>query len=405
MNSYIIRQPILNRHKKVTAYEVIYSEDTGLFHKDHDKDVRISQSILAFFQTADESDLFHGRDAFLTFTPNTFMSETPFLFDKGKLVIQVFGSTLLHPNARKRLLEYKAKGFSLVLLDFEFNRFYLDLLPLFNILKIDFEHLADDKIKMQIELAQRLGLKVCAFHVNSYELKEKALAYQCDYYQGNSIADMVQTNTPKMDCLQSNFFQLAAAISGPNPDFDEIASIINLDVTLTFSLIRIVNSSYFALPNRVKDIQQALAILGLDKLRHWIYLLSFAPDGGVSDELIRLSFLRATLCQSLSTSIVDLPISKSDAYLMGMFSILDALFQVPMYDAINGLPISEPVKQALIHHEGICGDLLNLCIVYEKGQWKESEKIMDRLNIDYTTMSTTYSESLQYVNKTWSKLA
>ncbi len=93
-----------------------------------------------------------------------------------------------------------------------------------------------------------------------------------------------------------------AAVTRPEPDMDEITQLISMDVTLTFSLLKLVNSAYFALPNKVQSIKQALLfILGLGQLKQWIYpFLSFAPDGGVSDELIKTSFLRGTFCQELS---------------------------------------------------------------------------------------------------------
>lgn len=404
MNStYIMRQPILNQNQKVVAYEVVYRQDASACYNQQDE--HIAQAIISFFHTSDEANLLNGKDAFLTFTPSFFMNETPFLFDKEKLVIQVIGSTLLHPNSRQKLLEYKKNGFTLVLLDFEFNRFFMDILPIFDILKIDFSSTDDRNIRSQIDLVKRLGLKVCAYHINDIHAKEKALAYQCDYYQGNSIAEIVRSTAPKIEHLQSNFFRLTSAISNPTPDFNEIAEIISLDITLTFSLLRIVNSAYFGLPNRIKDIKQALTILGINQLQHWIYLLSFSPDGGLADELIKTSFLRATLCQKLSRLIPELPLSSSEAYLLGMFSILDVLLEVPMSNVITPLPIDDAIKEALIEGTGICGDLLNLCVAYEVGNWTATDALIIALKLDATVIATHYIEALHYVNKTWGSLS
>ena len=297
------------------------------------------------------------------------------LLDNKKIIIQIEGRFLIDSKVVKSLQEYKKRGFRMALLDFDFSKHYIDNISMFDILKIDFCLDKDNDIKTKIELAHRLGLKVAAYNVNTKESKQKALEFGCDYYQGNSIADIVRSDVHKMEHLQSNFFRLAAAISKETPEFDEISDIISLDITLTFSLIKIVNSAYFALPNRVKDIKQALTILGLKQLRQWIYLLTFSTDGGMTDELIKVSFMRAAFCEIMCKKVKNIPITSNEAYILGMFSILDVLLEVPMESAVSELPINDEIKDALVGKEGMCLDLISLCIAYEEGKWILVEKL------------------------------
>jgi EAL and modified HD-GYP domain-containing signal transduction protein len=216
---------------------------------------------------------------------------------------------------------------------------------------------------------------------------------------------MVSSKVRQTGHLESNFFRLMVSITKDEPDMAEIASIIELDVTLTYSLLKMVNSAYFALADKVKDVQQALTILGLGQLKQWVYLLSFNSDsGGMSDELIKISFQRANFCMEMGSMVKGFPLSRSESYLMGMFSTLGSLLDVKLEDALNQLPVSEAMKTGLIHKEGAPGDLFNLVIHYEKGEWNKMNRCAEQLGIPVSMIAQKYFEVVEYVNEMWNEL-
>lgn len=403
MNTYMVRQPIMNSEQKVEAYEVVYQQDsTSLYNR---RDSRVADAVVMFLSNLESTNFLNGKDAFLTFSPNLIMQKVPNLFSESKLVIQIEDNVLIHPETIGVIREYKEKGFRIALADFEFAKRYMDVLPLADYMKVDFEGTGSPTVETRLAIAREYGMKAIACNVNTAAAKEQALSLEFDFFQGKSIAEMVRSKTPKVEHLKSNFFRLVSEISKQVPDFDEITKIVSLDVTLTFSLLRIVNSAYFALPNRVKDIKQALTILGLTQLKHWVYLLSFASDGGISDELIKTSFLRATFCQELSQFAKNFPVNRNDCYLLGMFSVLDVLLQVNIEDAVKELPIVQEVKDGLTGVEGQSFDLLTLCIEYEKGNWAEMGKRAKSLEIPESVIGQKYMEAAEYVNEIWGELS
>lgn len=189
------------------------------------------------------------------------------------------------------------------------------------------------------------------------EIYEATKAAGIRYMQGAAVAESMYTAVPQMEHLQSNFFQLIIAITKEEPDLEEIADVISRDVTLTFSLLKLVNSAYFALRNPARSVKQALVVLGIGQLKQWVYLLSFKnSDGKIPTELIKTSFLRGQFCQEL-VYLPNLPINKSESYLMGMFSTLGLLMGVPFEEALEPLPVSDELKTALLQGEGVCGAL------------------------------------------------
>ena len=178
-----------------------------------------------------------------------------------------------------------------------------------------------------------------------------------------------------------------------------------MDVTLAFSLMKMINSAYFALPNKISSVKQALTILGLGQLKQWIYLLSFSDEGGITDQLIKQSFLRAVFCQEVSQFAKNSPITRQEAYLLGMFSTLGLLLEVPIDNAVAELPLSDELKKGLVGEKGYCDDLLKLCTLYEKGKWSEVAAKIKDLDLSEDVVKSKYMEAVAYVNDIWSELS
>lgn len=402
METHIVRQPILDREQKVVAYEIVYSQDAStLYNK---RDAHVANTIISFFGELGAENFLAGKDCFLTFTPNLLMKDIPRVFDVSKLVIQIEENILVNPEAKDMVSRYKKDGYRIAILGFDFNRQFLNVLSEIDIIKVDFSDIHSESIEVLCKLAKSFSKQIAAYGVNSPEARELALSHGCDFIQGESVSGMMSTRVHKMEHLKSNFFRLMAAISKETPNFDEIAQIISLDVTLAFSLLTLVNSSYFALPNRVKDVKQALTILGLDQLRQWMFLLSFSGDGGVTDELIKISFLRAVFCQEVSRFVSGFPISHQEAYLLGMFSTLGLLLEVPIHSAIAQLPLSEELKNGLMGGPGKCSLLLKLCVAYEKGDWRQVSSLAGELSLGEDVIKAKYLEAVEYVNGIWAEL-
>lgn len=402
MESHIVRQPILDSNEKLVAYELVYFQDaSSLYNK---RDARVANTIVTFFNELNADSFLGGKDCFLTFTPNLLMKEIPNVFDVKKLVIQIEENILVNPEARDILLRYKQAGYRIAVLGFDFNRTFMNMLPFIDIIKVDFSNPDREYINSVCKLTKSFGKQLAAYGINSSEEKELSVSYGCDYYQGESVAAMLSTKVHKLEHLQSNFFRLMSAISKEIPDFDEIAQIISRDVTLSYSLLKLVNSAYFALPNRVKDVKQALTILGLGQLKQWVYLLSFSDDGGVADEVIKISFLRGTFCQEVAGYIPDFPLHRQEAYLLGMFSTLNLLMQVPLEEALSQLPLSDELKGGLLGQESQSAELLKLCLAYENGKWSEVSALAEKLGVSEEVIRSKYLASVEYVNGIWAEL-
>lgn len=407
MDNYIVRQPILNKQNETVAYEILYQQDaSSLFQME--KETNAANVIEEFLAQGEGNKIAAGKPVWLTFTPSLLMRNIPTIFTPEKLVIQIEDNALVHPRLQPVIYGFQKQGYDLVLKGFEFSPRYFSVMDAVTKIKLDFSVSQKEKEAYGniANIGRSFGKQMVAYNVNTREDYELAEKMGCDLFQGSYIAVPHSEKIKRMDHMQSNFFQLIVAVTRDEPDVDEISEIISRDVTLAFALIKLVNSAYFALRNRAKSVKQALIVLGIGQLKQWIYLLSFKQDGSdAPEELIRVSFLRGNFAEELSKYIEDLPISQGEAYMMGMFSTLGVLMDVPLEDALAELAISEDVKTALLYGEGKAGQLFQMVMCYENADWSGITHYARALGIPVNIISQKYFECVEYVNNIWQKLS
>lgn len=402
MDSYIVRQAILTENQETAGYEILYNDNS--LKDGYTDDATAANTIENFLSSMDSGKFLDGKIAFLTFTSNLLEKNIPKMFATNKLVIEIEDSLITNPYSQNLITKYKQSGYKIAIVDFEFAPRFFGILDIVDYIKVNFGG-DTSSVDGIISIGKSFDKKIIAYNIENQESYDKAKALGCTYFQGTFVSEKMPTTVRKVNYLQSNFFLLMVAVTKDEPDIDEIESIISRDVSLTFSLLRLVNSAYFALRNRARSVKQALVILGLGQLKQWIYLLSFKQDdGSMPDELIKISFLRATFASELLEYAENMPISRSEAYLLGMFSTLGKLMQTPLEEVLDQLPLGDEIKLALLKHEGRAGLLYDLILAYERADWKAMSTCAAELGIPQSMIAQKYFECVENVNNIWDGL-
>lgn len=206
-----------------------------------------------------------------------------------------------------------------------------------------------------------------------------------------------------MDFMQGNLYQLIVEITKDEPDVEILEETIIRDASLTYALLKMANSAYFAVHHETTSVRQALVRVGISQLKQWVYLLSFEDkqNKSESEELLKASFMRANFASALVKRLKDFPINSSDAYLLGMFSMLEYMIDAPIAEILYEIPILEEVKDALIRKEGKAGRLYELVLSYERADWGEIKEISEELGLKTNEMAQIYMECVEEVNNIW----
>ncbi len=151
--------------------------------------------------------------------------------------------------------------------------------------------------------------------------------------------------------------------------FEDLERIIASDVGLSLKLLRYINSAFFALPRTVGSVREALNMLGVRTVRRWATVMTISAIPDVPDELVGLGLRRAHMCEILAGSA--LPEERETLFTIGLFSVADALLDVPMGEVLDSLPFSEEIQAALMRREGPKGELLGAVVAYERGDFPQ----------------------------------
>ncbi|MBM6665051.1 EAL and HDOD domain-containing protein [Flavonifractor plautii] len=403
---YIVRQPIKDLENHIVGYEIqYYGENQAFGGEDAAANDFAAADTIYNFLTLNTDKLLRGKLHFMTFTTTLLMKKTPRLFDKNELVIQIDDSVIIHPLAMHMIQQYAREGYQIAVNEFQFAPRYLAMLDSIDYIKLNFQTMQDLTLKNIIEIAHSMDKKCIAVGIDREELYQRAVKLGVDAVEGTLVAEKMAQKTHNSGYLQSNFFRLMVAVIRDEPNVEEIEQIISVDATLTYGLLRIANSRYFSLRSKVTNVRQAIMTIGLNELKQWVYLLSASNAENHMDEsaeeFLRLSLMRAHFCSSLTNYAKQLPITKSDAYLMGMFSTLNYLIDAPLEEILKQIPLCQEVKDALLHHSGRSGMLYDLALCYERADWAQIDRLAGELGIQANLLTSLYFSCMEDVNRIW----
>ena len=225
----------------------------------------------------------------------------------------------------------------------------------------------------------------------------KALGFTL--FQGYFFSKPEILKTKKLQPIKATSLQLIEEVNKAQINFDNLASIISRDLSLTYNLLKLVNTTAFGFVHRINSVKHGLVGLGEREIRKWIYLVVVSDMGDDRpDELTRLSLIRARFGELLVEKI-GLKQHSENIFLIGMFSLLDAILSKPMEEVLEEIQAPDLVKQALLTRKGELGNLYKLIIAYEKAEWDKVVLLSQEFEMDWQLISTAYKESTIWYNK------
>lgn len=166
-------------------------------------------------------------------------------------------------------------------------------------------------------------------------------------------------------------------------DTHEIEALMRRDPTLSYNLLRLVNSLGVGSGRRITSFSQALLMLGRQQLRRWLNLMLFAArqNDVRSAMLLARVAMRARALELLAKSRGLDKNTQDQGFMAGMFSLLGVLFGMPLTEVLAPLALGDAVHAALLRREGELGALLMLFERAERGDLEGVAAELDALQI------------------------
>lgn len=397
---YLARQPIFDRQEKVIGYELLFRSGFNNFcGVINDEDCTTSQTILNSFVTFGLDMLTGGKPAFINFTRNLIVDETAIIFPRELITIEILENVLPSLDVIDACKKMKKHGYIIALDDFEYTPELQPLVDLADIIKIDFR-LSDRSERKRMMAKIGTGrIKFLAEKVETYEEYEDARAMGFTYFQGYFFSKPKVMQGQEIPGYKMNYLQVLKEINNPDVDFELLEHIVKRDMSMTYKLLRFINSAAFGFHVKIQSIRQALTLLGLTEFKKWASLVALSGLGDDKpEELLVSSMLRAKFCEFLASK-VDMRDSTPDLFLLGMFSNIDAFIDRPIAEISSELPLSDDLRKALRGEQSRFRNVLDMVIAYEKADWEEWGRLLLLFKISGDDFPEIYLRSVDWVNK------
>lgn len=380
MEVYTARQPIFNRNLSIYGYELLYRSSDNNYYDGKDDNTSTAELIVNSFLIMKFKELTDGTRAFINFSNLLIENEIPFLLPKDQVVIEILESVEITDALIQALKKLKEEGYLIALDDFIFAERYTPLIELADIIKIEFNK---TDIESQKTLLRKYHnkIKFLAEKVETTEEYEMAYKMGYDYFQGYFFSKPVVVKGKEINGLNTSLIRIVQELNKEEPEFRRIAEMIQSDIGLTYKFLQYINVVFPNNKNKTFTMINALAYLGIPRVKKWIYLMMFREmQNNENKELIKNCLIRGKLMELVSTKLGTS--KQTDFYMTGLFSSVHILLNKDMEESIIDLPLDQAVKEALLGKENLFKETLDFVISHEKADWSHMEEthLLEQLN-------------------------
>lgn len=399
VNNYIARQPIFDGKLQVYAYELLHRSGSDNYCLETDGDRASSEVISNSLFVFGLDKLTRGRKAYINFTAKLLEDEVPSVLPPDRVVVELLESVNPCEKLFAACRKLKQAGYQLALDDFTYREDFCTLLDLADIVKVDFLQTRGRARKEIIERINRPGMIYLAEKVESKEDLAEAVELGYTYYQGFFFSKPEIMAERDIPASKLAYLRVLQALSRPEIDYQQVENLFKSDFSLSYKLLKLINSAAFHFSGEISSIRQALTLLGQRELVKWFSLLVVKNIGeNKPDELIVTAICRARFCELLATP-AGLKQRSSDLFLLGLFSLAEAVFDQPLEKILKDLPLAPDIKGALLGEEGPMTVLYQLVLSYEQGNFTKTNELASRLGLDDKKVAGYYLKGLDLADQ------
>jgi c-di-GMP-related signal transduction protein len=398
MDVYVARQPIFDRKLNVFGYELLYRKSMNNFYEGTDDNQATAELINHAFFSFRFRELTDNTKAFINFSEELLLKEIPLLLPKDLLVVEILERVNNSEQILNTCRKLKEEGFLLALDDFVFHESYDALIQEVGIIKVEYPVIDKQEQKM---LIRKYGKKVkfLAEKVETREDFQEALEMGYEYFQGYFFSKPVMMKERDIASINGNLIRIIHELQNEEPNYQKITEIIEIDVGLSYKLLRMANSIFFGSMNPIHSIKTALVRLGITEIRKWIYLMMLKDIQRIENkELIKLSLIRAKMLEIMAQRS-GLKNQHLEYFMTGLFSSIDVLLGKPLMEILPDMALTEQITNALLHRENAMGKALNYILHFEQGDWAYLETYEKNISLAKESFMEIYVEALSWVVK------
>ena len=365
---FVARQPIYDSAMAVMAFELLYRPSSS------ETKARITDPRQATLEVISSAALEIGLDRLSGGQPVHINFPMELLVDVPDLplppnlvVIEVLEDVRAEPAVIEGIRRLRARGHRIALDDYSPQVSDPRLLEFADIVKLEVTHPPAGELAKLVALLKPRGVQLIAENVETPEDFESCVALGFSGFQGYFLQHPQTFRAKRVPSSRLSTLRLVASLSNEQYSIDEIELLISQNVSMSYHVLRCINSSYYNLSRKIDSIRQAIVILGVDHLRQLCSLLCLQGFDDRPPSLFLNAMTRARMCEQLG----QLGGAKDTGafFITGLFSLLNAMTGMPTQKIVEELPLSPAVSRALVAGEGELGKALKCTRAYERAAW------------------------------------
>ena len=397
---YIARQPIYDRALKLVGYELLYRNSQENLAQFEDGEKASSDTIVNSFIHIGIDNLVGTSLAFVNL-PTEFIIDNdlvPMFHEQS--VLEILEDVEVTDEVIAGIKSLKDKGYKIALDDFVLADDKHVILQLADFVKVDVLDYSDEELPEIVSKLRKYDVELVAEKVETQHLFQQCKALDFDYYQGYFFCRPQLVTEKNMPASKLVVLNLIAKLQNPDAEISEIESVLSNDVALSYKLLRYINSAAFSLRREIESIKDAIVLLGLATVKNWasLILMSRVADDK-PQQLVITALVRAKMAELLAEKVI--PGHDKQAFICGLFSVLDALMDRPMIDLLDTVILSTQIKLALLDHEGELGQLLENTLFYEQANFD----VLHQKQVNTELYYESYMAAIKWADETVKELS
>lgn len=389
------RQPIFDRELNVVAYELLYrSDDEPSVAKIFNGHQATSAVLINAYTSIIENQEPKKLPAFLNLPREMFESDALPSMSHKHLVIEVLEDVKVDSTLLEAVTRYKQAGYRIALDDFVYSPDFDPLLALADIIKLDILALGMDKVRTNIGHLKKFRATLLAEKIETYDQLRECIALGFKLFQGYFLQRPEIVAGRRLESNEAVLLQLVAELNRADPDDIRVTDLIEQDPTLTYRLLKIVNSAALAMQHPINSVHEAIVILGLNEVRKWISLIALSGQKRKPPELTRQILIAARLSELVAIRLNSPDIPISSAFLSALLYRLDAALDIDREQLLTEITIGEDIKDAVRDGRGPLGELIGNAYALCDGDWTNLP------SAELDVYEESYLQALAWANET-----
>ncbi|MFP4145066.1 MAG: EAL and HDOD domain-containing protein [Phycisphaeraceae bacterium] len=395
---FVARQPVFDLDRQVHGYELLFRGSRENHFTGGDGDTASLHTLNNALHLMGLPSLTGQKPAFVNFTRKLILDGVHTLLPSDLAVIEILEDVPHDREVLDACAAMKDEGYRLAMDDCSAVTPDSPLWEMVDIVKVDFMKCTPNE---RYELADRCrarGVAALAEKVETEQHFQEARSAGYSYFQGYFFCRPEIRSGRDLRASQVPYLRFLQQINEEQIDYDALEQTVKQDASLSYKLLRYLNSAALGLAQRVTSIHHALVLLGEEPLRKWGSLVALT---GLADqcpsELMVTCLSRGQFCERVG-ALAGRDDAGGALFLLGLLSGLNAVLGRPMREVLQDVPVDADIRDALLGRQTPTGALYSLARACERGNWERVGEIADRLGVPLWRVAEAHREALVWAD-------